>query len=458
MKRKLVRPVKPGDVIQLKINNLNHSGEGVGKYEGFTVFVPSVLPGENVQAVIEEVKSRYARGRAIHSDNFSKEREEPCCSSYAKCGGCHLQHMNYEAQLKFKNQTVIEALRRIGKIEKVNICPPIGMKDIRGYRNKAEYPIIEYNGTLYAGFFKQRSKEGIPIDDCGLQHPLAEKVRRYFIEIAREMKFKAYSMETKRGHIRHLIVRVGVFTGEVMVVVVTAADIRAQLKRAAKELIERVPEVKSVFQSVKINDRNPNVLGEKLYHLYGKKRITEKIGPFEFLISPETFFQVNSVQSEVLFNKVVEYSKLEGKGTAVDAYCGVGAISLFLAQKTQKVYGIEISKKSIENARANAVLNGIKNTEFYAGDVSEIVPNLPIKESDVVVLDPPRGGCDKKALNAVLALKPQRLIYVSCNPSTLARDLSFIVHEHGYKIEEIQVVDMFPNTYHVETVVLMSRL
>ncbi|WP_245605509.1 23S rRNA (uracil(1939)-C(5))-methyltransferase RlmD [Thermicanus aegyptius] len=449
-------PVEKNMEIPLSIERLNHEGEGVGRYEGYTLFVPGALPGEEVRAKVVKVKATYGYGKMLEIIKASPERRIPPCPIYKRCGGCTLQHLSYEGQLQFKRQLVVESLERIGKLEGVPVHPTLGMADPWRYRNKVQVPIGEREGGLVAGFYAPRSHELVEMEACLIQHEKGDEVIRKVKEIASRLGIPAYDEKRGTGLLRHVLIKVGFATGEIMVVLVTNGE---KIPRAG-ELVEGIRnEIDGVVSIVQnINPLRTNViLGEKTRTLWGRDVIYDQIGDVKFAISARSFYQVNPIQTKLLYEKAVEYAGLTGTETVIDAYCGIGTISLFLARKAGKVYGVEEVAEAIADAKKNAALNGIDNVEFAVGKAEEVMPRW--KEEgitpDVIVVDPPRKGCDRSLLDTMIEMKPRRIVYVSCNPSTLARDLH-ILEEGGYKTVEVQPVDMFPQTAHVECCVLLK--
>ncbi|HEU4965804.1 MAG TPA: 23S rRNA (uracil(1939)-C(5))-methyltransferase RlmD [Bacilli bacterium] len=448
-------PVKKNDYIEMDITGLGHSGEGVGKYEGFTVFVPRALPGERIKAKVVKVQKTYAFGRLLEVLQATEHRTEPKCPIFYQCGGCHLQHMTYEGQLQYKKQTVIDQLERIGKLDlsQVKVHDTLGMHEPWQYRNKAQVPLGEIDGRLAVGFYAPKSHDIIEMQSCDIQHAYNDEIVHTTKEILQTLGIKHYDEETGKGLVRHIIGRVGVNTGETMVVLVTNGRKIPQVEVLVDKLRERVPHLVSIVQNV--NTAQTNVIfGKETVVLWGQDHITDTIGEIKFEISARSFFQVNPVQTDVLYGKALEYAQLTGEETVIDAYCGIGTISLFLAQKAKQVYGVEIVPEAIEDARKNAALNGMGNVEFAVGEAEVVIPEWYEKgvRADVMVVDPPRKGCDERLLATMAEMKPERVVYVSCNPSTLARDLQFL-EGNGYRTVEVQPVDMFPHTFHVECVV-----
>jgi 23S rRNA (uracil1939-C5)-methyltransferase len=438
----------------VEITGQGHEGQGVAKIDGFTVFVEGALPGEKVEIKIVKVASSHGFGKLLKVLEPSNSRVKPFCSVYPRCGGCHVQHMSYESQLDFKTNVVKEALRRIGGFDDIKVNPCIGMKIPMNYRNKGQYPIGQAGVEVVMGFYANRSHEIISAASCEIQHGKSFAIANAVKDFMQEKKVSIYDEKTGKGLLRHVVTRIGFATGESMAVIVANADSLPFKDELIETLKSKFPDITSVVLNV--NKKNTNViLGEKNITLYGKDYITDKIGNFVFKISPLSFFQVNPVQTEVLYSKALEYAQLTGDETVFDLYCGAGTISLFVAKKAKKVYGVEVVDAAIKDAKENAKLNGVGNVEFICGEAERVVPEMNVK-ADVVILDPPRKGCEKELLDTVVKMGAKRVVYVSCNPATLARDLK-VLAEGGYALVEAQPVDMFPWTYHVETVCLLSR-
>ncbi|MFL0268803.1 23S rRNA (uracil(1939)-C(5))-methyltransferase RlmD [Candidatus Clostridium radicumherbarum] len=440
----------------IEIKSLGFEGEGVGKINDFTVFVQGALKGETVKVKIVKVAKSYAHGKLIEIIKPSEFRIEPKCGIYKKCGGCQLQHMTYEAQLAFKTQRVKEVMERIGKLYNVVVHDALGMKEPFRYRNKVQLPVGYADGKAQIGFYAPRSHDIIDMDSCLIQDEAADKVVKLTREWITKYNVRTYDENSDSGLIRHIMVRKGFKTGEIMVVLITKEEKLPNSKDFIDILVKNIEGIKSIVQN--INPKKTNViLGDKNITLWGQDKITDYIGQFKFNISPLSFFQVNPVQTEILYKKALEYANLTGNETVFDAYCGTGTISLFLSQKAKKVYGVEIVPQAIEDAKKNAVENNITNAEFFVGQAEKVIPELIDHgiSADVVVVDPPRKGCEKSLLEAISKMQPQRIVYVSCDPATLARDLG-ILKELNYETNEIQPVDMFPGTFHVECVAMMT--
>ena len=441
------------------IVDIGQGGVGIGKYEGFTVFVEGGLIQDKVKVKINKSKKNYAVGDIVEIIEKSPHRVDRICSDDLKdCGGCQIQELDYNKQLELKTNEVKQVISRIGKLDNVKIHDTIGMENPCRYRNKAQFPIQNIKGETSIGFYKKKSHDVIPTDMCVIQHDINDKIIKIIKTYIKAYNVSIYNENNHTGLLRHLVTKVGFKTNEVMVVLVINGDNLKNLNELVSVLKENIPGFKTLV--LNINKGKTNViLGRENKVIYGNGKINDYIGNLVFEISPLSFFQVNPVQTEVLYNKALEYASLKENDTVFDIYCGIGTISLFLAQKASKVYGIEIVEDAIKDAKINARLNNLNNVEFYVGKAEEVVPKMYSegKTSNVVVVDPPRKGCDEKVLDTIVSMKPDRVVYVSCNPSTLARDLAYL-DERGYKCVEVQPVDMFPHTMHVETVAKLRRV
>ena len=448
-------PFKLNDIIEVNITGLGSSGEGVGKADGFTVFVHGALPGEKVSVKLFQVKKSYASGRILNILEESPQRVKPQCAFYEKCGGCQLQHLYYEGQLSVKRQQVKDAIERIGHITGCEVLPVLGMENPWHYRNKMQFPAAKTEGKIQIGCYAALTHNVINIDDCLIQKQANNKIMQVVRQWMQQFNISAYDETTGKGVVRHVMGRVGTKTGEVMAVIVTACYDIPHAGELVTMLKTEVDGLKSIVQN--INKKRTNIImGAKNRVLYGKSTIKDRLGNLKFNISPLSFFQVNSAQTEKLYATALDFAALSGKETVIDCYCGTGTISLYLAQKARKVYGIEIVEPAIKDANENAKANNIANAEFICGDAAVEMPAL-LKSGvkpDTVLLDPPRAGCDKKVLAAIAGVKPEKIVYVSCNPASLARDMAFLT-ENGYKAVKAQPVDMFPMTVHIETVALL---
>lgn len=453
----------------MTINSQGYEGEGVGKVNGFTVFVPGAIINEKVRVKIIKVNKNFAFGKLMDIIETSKYRKDPSCNIYKRCGGCQLQHMSYEYQLDFKKNRVKDCLERIGKLQveenedldnksgKVKLYDTIGMEKPYRYRNKVQLPVGKSKNGVAMGFYARRSHQIIDADSCYIQNETADEIIKIVRQWINKYDIDIYDEKNKVGTLRHIMIRKAFSTGEVMLVIVTSSSKLPFKSELIKSVVENVNGVKSIIQN--INNKNTNViLGQKCITLWGSGTINDYIGKFKFNIAPLSFFQVNPVQTEILYKKVMEYADLTGNEIVFDAYCGTGTISLFLSQSAKKVYGVEVIAQAIENAKVNAMENGVDNTEFIVGKSEVVIPELIDKgiKADVVVVDPPRKGCDKELLISIAKMAPSKIIYVSCDPGTLARDLN-ILEELGYKTECVQPVDMFSQTAHVECVVKLKR-
>ena len=449
--------IKKNDELDVAFVDLTHEAFGVAKVDGFPIFVEKALPGERGKIKVVKVKNSYAYGKLIELYERHPERMEIPKEDLPKYGGCQLEHMSYPLQLKFKQHLMEETLRRIGKLEGVVIHPIIGMEEPWHYRNKTQLPVGEKNGKLVSGFYRPRSHDIIDTDEIRIQMEEINEAFRVVKETVTRFQIPPYNETTHTGVLRHIMARYGRKTGELMVVLITRTEKLPNGKEIVAEIAARLPRLKSVIQNVN-PDRTNVILGKKSKVLWGSPVIFDSIGDVKFAISARSFFQVNPLQTEILYKKALEYAELSGEETVIDAYCGIGTISLFLAQQAKKVYGVEILPEAIEDARKNADLNGFSNVEFTAGKAEEVIPKWAGQgiRADVLVVDPPRKGCDRKLLDTIITMKPKRIVYVSCNPATLARDLH-ILEEGGYRTVEIQPVDMFPQTAHVETIARIQR-
>ena len=449
-------PVTLHQQYEIAIRSLGHSGEGVGSKDDFTVFVPGALVGEVVLAKITLVKKNYAVGSLVRVIAPSEERVEPICPIYEACGGCQLQHLSYDGQLIAKRQQVVDALQRIGKQTALTVHPTLGASSPWLYRNKMQFPVGEKKGRTVIGCYAKGSHDIIATENCHIQMDANNHIAQAASKILTELKIPAYREKDDRGVVRHIIGRVGA-GGQAMAVIVTKTKTLPKAEEFVARLREEVPALVSIMHN--INPKRTNViLGQETHCLWGQKTIQDGIGKLMFDISAQSFFQVHTAQADVLYQKALAYADLNGNETVIDAYCGTGTISLFLAQKAKKVYGIEIVAPAIRDAKKNAETNRITNAEFLVGDAVEVMPRLYKQgvRADVVVVDPPRSGCDPIVLETFARMNPERIVYVSCNPASLARDIA-VLAELGYRAEEVQPVDMFPQTSHVESVALLRR-
>ncbi|MCM3570469.1 23S rRNA (uracil(1939)-C(5))-methyltransferase RlmD [Neobacillus mesonae] len=445
-------PINKNDYIDVVFEDLTHDGAGVAKVDGYPLFVANGLPGEKAKVKVIKTGKSYGVGRLIELYEKSPYRVDIPVSEKHKYGGCQLEHISYEGQLKYKENQVRQVLNRIGKLENVTIHPILGMENPLYYRNKAQVPVGEQDGKLIAGFFKPRSHEIVDTDESLIQLPEVNEAVQTVKEICSKLGIPAYQEETHSGVVRHIMARYGKQTSELMVVIITRTKDIPQKNKLVEEITVRLPKVKSIVHN--INSKRTNViLGKKTTVLWGSEVIYDYIGNVKFAISALSFYQVNPVQTKVLYDKALEYADLKGEESVIDAYCGIGTITLFLAQKAKNVFGVEVVPDAIEDARRNAELNEMENVEFADGEAEVVIPKWYQEgnAADVLVVDPPRKGCDEALLKTIIDMKPKKVVYVSCNPATLARDLR-ILEDGGYKTLEVQPVDMFPMTTHVEAV------
>lgn len=449
---------KKNDLVTVKIEDMGHDGEGIGKAEGYTLFIKDTVIGDVVEAKIMKMKKNYGYARLVRVLEASKDRTEPKCSVARACGGCQLQFLTYEKQLEFKKNKVVGNLERIGGFSDISVEKVMGMENPWRYRNKAQFPVgKDKEGNLITGFYAGRTHSIIPNTNCYLGVEVNEEILNAVLNYMRENHVEPYDEVTGKGLVRHILIRYGFKTKEIMVCII----INGRKIPNAAGLVEKLKDI-SGMTSITLNvntKRNNVILGNEILPLWGKDYITDYIGEVKYQISPLSFYQVNPVQTEKLYGTALEYAGLTGKEIVWDLYCGIGTISLFLAQKAQKVYGVEIVPAAIEDARKNAEINGIDNAEFFVGKAEEVLP-AKYKEdgvyADVIVVDPPRKGCDGALIETMLSMKPERIVYVSCDSATLARDLK-VLCEKEYQVEKVAVCDMFPGSVHVETVVLLGR-
>ena len=449
---------RKNDIVTLEIVDCGTDGEGIGKADGFTVFVKDAVIGDTVTAKIIKAKKNYGYGRLMEILKPSPYRVEPVCPSARQCGGCQLQAVSYEEQKVFKEKKLRGHLERIGGFRDLPMEPMIGMDEPYHYRNKAQFPVgRNKEGRIITGFYAGRTHAIIENRDCALGIPQNKEILDIVIAHMEKYGIAPYDEMTGKGLVRHIFVRYGFFTGELMVcLIINGQDLPHQ-----KELIEKLREIPGMASiSLNINKKRSNViLGDKVKTIWGQEYITDKIGDISYEISPLSFFQVNPKQTWKLYSKALEYADLHGEETVWDLYCGIGTISLFLAQQAKFVRGVEIVPAAIDDAKRNAQINNIENVEFFVGKAEEVLPREYEKNgvyADVIVVDPPRKGCDEMLLKTILKMQPKRVVYVSCDSATLARDLRFLC-DNGYELKKVCGVDQFPQTVHVETVVLLSQ-
>lgn len=454
---------KKNDIFILDIIDMSSEGEGIGKTNEsgsstqFTWFVKDAVIGDRVEALVLKVKKNYGFAKALKIIEPSKFRVEPRCEFHRQCGGCQIQALDYNKQLEFKHNKVKNNLERIGGFKDIEVLPVIGMDNPFNYRNKAQFPIGTKDGKIIAGFYAGRTHNIIANTNCHLGHKINEPILKRVISFMEENNISAYDEKIHTGLVRHVLIRVGFATNEVMVCIVINGEYLPHSQRLV-ELLTKIDGMTSI--SININKKQTNViLGDTVKTLWGQDYITDYIGDIKYNISPLSFYQVNPVQTKKLYDKALEFAALTGKETVWDLYCGIGTISLFLAKKAKQVYGVEIVPQAIEDAKNNARINNIDNVKFYVGKAEEVLPyeyeHNDIK-ADVIVVDPPRKGCDSELLDTIVKMQPDRVVYVSCDSATLARDLKYIC-ERGYEVVRVQGVDMFGMSVHVECVCLLTR-
>ena len=449
---------RKNDLVTLEIEDCGIDGEGIGKADGFTVFVKDAVIGDTVTAKIIKAKKNYGYGRLMEVLKPSPYRVEPKCEFARQCGGCQLQALSYDQQLVFKTNKVKGHLERIGGFTDIPMEPIIGMDELFHYRNKAQFPVgRNKEGKIVTGFYAGRTHNIIENRDCALGVAENKEVLDRVIAHMEKYGSEPYNEATGKGLVRHVLIRYGYFTKEVMVCLILNGNKIPKEEQLVKSLCE-IPGMTSI--TINVNKKHSNViLGEEIRLLWGQEYITDRIGDISYQISPLSFYQVNPMQTQKLYAKALEYADLHGQETVWDLYCGIGTISLFLAQKAKFVRGVEIVPAAIENAKENAKLNGLENTEFFVGKAEEVLPREYKKNgvyADVIVVDPPRKGCDETLLETMVEMNPERIVYVSCDSATLARDLRFLC-DNGYELKKVCGVDQFPQTVHVESIVLLSH-
>ena len=449
-------PVEKNKEYVVEIIDNGFEGEGIAKIDGYTIFVPNAIKGEKVKILIVKVLSSHAFGKIIEVIEASKYRVESDCSTYKRCGGCNLRHIKYEKTLEMK-QNAVQSLVNKTLNNKIKVSKVVGMENPFYYRNKAQYPVgLDKNGNPVIGVFANRTHEIIQMQDCKIQHKESEKIAKYIFDLWNKEKLSIYTETTGKGLLRHIVIKIGFKTNEIMcILVINGKDIPNEVQ-IIRTIINEFPNVKTIVKN--INTKNTNViLGKKNINIYGAGTISDKLGNLVFKISPLSFYQVNPVQTEKLYNIGVEAAKITKDDVVFDLYCGIGTISLFMAQYSKKVYGVEIVEQAVEMAKENAKINGIDNVDFFAGDVEHVLDDLINGKKivpDVVMIDPPRKGLDKKSIQNLLSVAPKRLVYISCNPATLVRDLASF--EDKYEIKSITPVDMFPFTSSIESVAVLQ--
>ena len=457
------------DIVTVEITDIGVSGEGIGHVDGYTLFIKDAVIGDVVEAKVMKAKKNYGYARLMKVITPSEYRVEPKCAFARRCGGCQIQEMSYDRQLVFKDQKIRGNLERIGGFTKEQIeavmQPVVGMEHPFSYRNKAQFPFgTDKEGNPITGFYAGRTHDIIANTDCALGVDQNREILEIILQYMRENKIKSYDEKTGKGLIRHALIRYGFKTKEIMVCLV----VNGKKLPKAERLIEKLIQIEGMTSiTISPNTRRDNVImGDSYEILWGQGYITDYIGNVKYQISPLSFYQVNPVQTEKLYGLALEYADLKGDETVWDLYCGIGTISLFLAQKAKQVYGVEIVPQAIDDAKENAKINAIDNAEFFVGKAEEVLPeyyaeyerehNGETARADVIVVDPPRKGCDETLLETIVKMQPEKVVYVSCDSATLARDLKYLC-ANGYEITVCRGVDQFPQSVHVETVVLLSQ-
>lgn len=455
--------MKKNEKIVVAIEDIGVGGEGIGKVDGYTLFVKDAIIGDTVEAIITKAKKNYGYAKMLKVIEPSLHRVEKRCPVARQCGGCQIQELSYDAQLEFKTKKVYGNLERIGGFAPEfldTVMEPIcGMEHPFNYRNKAQFPIgTDKDGNIITGFYAGRTHQIIPNMECALGVGVNEEILKIIVDFMNENHISAYDETTQRGLVRHVLIRYGFTTKEIMVCLV----INGEKIPKSEKLVDKLAQIEGMTSiTYSVNRENTNVImGKQIGILWGRGYITDYIGDVKYQISPLSFFQVNPVQTEKLYGLALEYAGLEGNEKVWDLYCGIGTISLFLAQKAKKVYGVEIIPQAIDDARNNAKINDIENAEFFVGKAEEVLPEQYEKNNvyaDVIVVDPPRKGCDETLLRTIVQMAPERIVYVSCDSATLARDLRYLC-ENGYELKKVKPVDQFPHTVHVEVVTLIQRV
>lgn len=446
------KPVHLEEDHEFMVNGYSHQGEGIGRVNNFTVFVPGAILGERVRVKINEVKKNFARGRLEEIILSSPDRVEPRCPVYNFCGGCQLQHIAYKKQLEMKKEIVENALNRIGN-QNIKVLPTIGMKDPWRYRNKGHFQVNQEKGRIRLGFYKAGSYDFVPASGCVLFSLQMNRLVSYLEDQLSLQKVTVYHSKTGGGNLRNVLIRESRSRGEIMIVFFTKEDNLGFDQNILNDLARTFPQVVSVYQNI---NRNPKAVlpGKDFRLLKGKSDLEDALGSFKFKISPQSFFQVNAAQAEILNEKVLEYANLSGEETVIDSYCGTATISIYVAKHAEKVYGIEVEKSAARDAKINCELNGISNLKLFTGKAEEWLYKWRRSGEEVhlIIVDPPRRGCSLKALKGIIKIEPMKIIYISCNPATLARDLKYLTKDGDYKLKKVLPIDMFPQTGHIECI------
>ena len=449
-------PVSPEEKYEILINNVSHQGEGIGRVENFAVFVPGAIKGEKIEVKITEIRKNFARGELEKIILPSLNRVKPPCSVFNLCGGCHLQHINYKKQLEMKKEIVENVLSRIGN-QNIDVMPIIGMEIPWRYRNKGHFHLARENENITLGFYQSKSHDLVPVSRCLLFSQNINSLIKYLEKELTRQKITIYNHKTDKGNFRGIVLRESKYTGEIMIIFITREERWYLDENFLNNLIIAFPQVVSLCQNI---NKNPKMalFGKDFRILKGKTFIEDHIGSFKFKISPSSFFQVNVLQTEILYKKILEYANLSGKETVIDSYSGTGTISIYLAGKAKKVYGLELQKGAVRDAWANGELNNLSNLKFFSGKAESWLYKWIQRDekAEVIVIDPPRRGCSREVLKNIIKIKPEQILYASCDMPTLARDIKYIT-QNGYNIEEVQPIDMFPHTSHIECLVHLTK-
>ena len=450
-------PVSLGESYEIMIDNISHQGEGIGRVENFAIFVPDVIKGEKIRTKIVEIQKNFARGELEEIVLSSSAREKPPCLVFNLCGGCHLQHINYKKQLEMKKEIVKNALSRIGN-QNIDVRSTIGMEIPWRYRNKGHFHLAWENKSIKLGFYQSKSHNLVPASKCLLFSQQINDLIKYLEEELTCQKITLYDHKTDKGSFRGIILRESKYSGEIMIIFITREEKWNLNENFLDNLVIAFPQIVSLCQNINKNSKMA-LFGKEFKILKGKKFIENHIGSFKFKISPSSFFQVNVSQTEVLYKKILEYANLHGKETVIDSYSGTGTISIYLAEKAKKVYGLELQKEAVKDAWANGELNDLSNLKFFSGKAEKWLYKWiqSGEKVEIVVIDPPRRGCSREVLKNIIKIKPEQILYVSCDMPTLARDIKYIT-EKGYNLKEAQPIDMFPHTSHIECLVHLTRL
>ena len=449
--------IQKNQEFEVEIIDNGYEGEGIAKIDNFTIFIKGAIKGERCRIVIVKVNKSFAFGKLLEVLRSSEYRVNTDCTTYKRCGGCSLRHIKYEETLKIKKDMVQNLVNKTLK-NKIIVNDVIGMDNPYNYRNKLQYPVgRDKNEIPVMGVFANRTHEIVPVENCLIQNKEAEKIAKEIFKFIKENNISIYDEKTRSGAIRHIIVKIGIKTNEIMCIIVSNDENFSMEKEFVKYIISKFPNVKTIIKN--INNKNTNViLGDKDIVLYGDGFIYDKLGDYTFKISAKSFYQTNPTQTEVLYNKAIEFAKLDKEDVLCDLYCGIGTIGIFASSKVKQVYGIEIVDEAVEAAKENTKINNVDNIEFVAGDVEKAFKELVEEhhvEPTAIIVDPPRRGLDTTTINKMLELEVGKLVYVSCNPATMVRDMKML--EEKYEVEKIQPVDMFPYTSHVECVAVLTQ-